>query len=211
MTYKSIAETNNFIVLDKFTKYLEVNEAPAAYQSEAALEKEFIQDLIHQGYEYLKNLNSQEAMLANVRVQLQSLNNVEFSDGEWARFVEEFLDKPSDNLVEKTRKIHDNYIHDFVFDDGHIQNIYLVDKKNITRNKVQVISQFEQKGSHANRYDVTILVNGLPLVQVELKKRGVAIREAFNQVHRYSKESFNSQNSLFKYIQLFVISNGTDT
>jgi type I restriction enzyme R subunit len=210
-TYKSIAETNNFIVLDKFTKYSEVNEPPAAFQTEAALEREFIQDLIHQGYEYLTNLNTQEAMLANVRVQLQSLNNVEFSDGEWARFVEEFLDKPSDNLIEKTKKIHDNYIHDFVFDDGRIQNIYLVDKKNITRNKVQVISQFEQKGSHANRYDVTILVNGLPMVHVELKKRGVAIREAFNQVHRYSKESFNSQNSLFKYIQLFVISNGTDT
>lgn len=209
--YKTIAESNNFIVLDKFTKYSEVNEAPAAYQTEAALEKEFIQDLIHQGYEYLTNLNTQEAMLANVRLQLQSLNNMEFSDGEWARFVEEYLDKPSDNLVEKTRKIHNDYIYDFVFDDGHIQNIYLVDKKNVTRNKVQVISQFEQKGYHANRYDVTILVNGLPLVQVELKKRGVAIREAFNQVHRYSKESFNSQNSLFKYIQLFVISNGTDT
>jgi len=211
MTYKSIAETNNFIVLDKFTKYSEVNEAPAAYQTEAALEKEFIQDLIHQGYEYLTNLNTQEAMLANVRLQLQSLNNMEFSDGEWTRFVEEYLNKPSDNLVEKTRKIHNDYIYDFVFDDGHIQNIYLVDKKNITRNKVQVISQFEQKGAHANRYDVTILVNGLPMVQVELKKRSVAIREAFNQVHRYSKESFNSQNSLFKYIQLFVISNGTDT
>ena len=112
-------------------------------------------------------------MLANVRVQLQSLNNMVFSDAEWNRFVEEYLDKPSDNLVEKTRKIHDNYIYDFVFDDGHILNIYLVDKKNITRNKLQVNSQFEQKGSHANRYDVTILVNGLPLVQVELKKRGV--------------------------------------
>jgi len=209
--FKTIAESNNFIALDKFTKYSEVNEAPAAYQTEAALEKEFIQDLIHQGYEYLTNLNTQEAMLANVRLQLQSLNNMEFSDGEWTRFVEEYLDKPSDNLVEKTRKIHNDYIYDFVFDDGHIQNIYLVDKKNITRNKVQVISQFEQKGAHANRYDVTILVNGLPMVQVELKKRGVAIREAFNQVHRYSKESFNSQNSLFKYIQLFVISNGTDT
>ena len=95
---------------------------------------------------------------------------MEFSDGEWSRFVEEYFDKSSDNLVEKTRKIHDNYIYDFVFDDGHIQNIYLLDKKNIIRNKVQVISQFEQKGSHANRYDVTILVNGLPLVQVELKK-----------------------------------------
>lgn len=210
-TYKTIAESNNFIVLDKFTKYSEAHEAPAVYQTEAALEKEFMQDLVNQGYENPINLNTPEAMLANVRIQLQLLNNVAFSDGEWNRFVEEYLDKPSDNLVEKTRKIHDNYIYDFVFDDGHIQNIYLVDKKNITRNKVQVISQFEQKGTHANRYDVTLLVNGLPLVQVELKKRGVAIREAFNQVHRYSKESFNSNNSLYKYIQLFVISNGTDS
>lgn len=209
--FKTIAESNNFIVLDKYTKYVEMNDISVAYQTEAALEKEFIQDLVNQGYENPKDLNTIEAMLANVRTQLQSLNNVEFSDGEWSRFVEEYLDKPSDNLVEKTRKIHDNFIYDFVFDDGHIQNIYLVDKKNITRNKVQVLSQFEQKGTHANRYDVTILVNGLPLVQVELKKRGVAIREAFNQVHRYSKESFNSQNSLFKYIQIFVISNGTDS
>ncbi len=209
--YKTIAESNNFIVLDRYTKFSEVLELPVSYQTEAALEQEFIQDLINQGYENPTNLDTQEAMLANVRVQLQALNNMAFSDGEWARFVEEYLDKPSDNLVEKTRKIHDNYIYDFVFDDGHIQNIYLLDKKNITRNKVQVISQFEQKGTHVNRYDVSILVNGLPLVHVELKKRGVAIREAFNQVHRYSKESFNSQNSLFKYIQIFVISNGTDS
>ena len=208
--YKTIAESNNFIVLDKYTKYSEVNEPPAVYQTEAALEKEFIQDLINQGYEN-PNLNTIEAMMANVRVQLQALNNMEFSDSEWARFVEEYLDKPSDNLVEKTRKIHENYIYDFVFDDGHIQNIYLVDKKNVARNKVQVIAQFEQKGTHANRYDVTILVNGLPLVQIELKKRGVAIREAFNQVHRYTKESLNSTNSLFKYLQIFVISNGTDS
>ena len=208
--YKTIAESNNFIVLDKYTKYSEVNEPPAVYQTEAALEKEFIQDLINQGFEN-PNLTSIEAMLANVRVQLQALNNMGFSDSEWARFVEEYLDKPSDNLVEKTRKIHENFIYDFVFDDGHIQNIYLVDKINIARNKVQVIKQFEQKGTHANRYDVTILVNGLPLVQIELKKRGVAIREAFNQVHRYTKESLNSNNSLFKYLQIFVISNGTDS
>src|SRR5690554_2227401 len=134
--YKTIAESNNSSVLDKFSKYTEVNEAPAVYQTEAALEKEFIQDLINQGYENPTNITTQKAMLANVRMQLQSLNNMEFSDGEWTRFVEEYLDKPSDNLVEKTRKIHNDYIYDFVFDDGHIQNIYLVDKKNVTRNKV---------------------------------------------------------------------------
>ncbi len=203
-----IAESNNFIVLDKYTKCSQVNEA---YQSEYDLEREFIADLENQGYEYLRDVNSHEKMLANLRVQLQALNNVQFLEGEWLRFVEAYLDKPSDNSIDKTRKIHDDYIHDFVFDDGHIQNIYLLDKKNITRNKVQVIKQFEQKGTQANRYDVTVLVNGLPLVQIELKKRGVAIREAFNQVHRYSKESFNTDNSLFKYLQLFVISNGTDS
>lgn len=209
--YKTIAESNNFIVLDKYTKYSELNEAPAVYQTEAALEREFIQDLINQGYVNPSNLTTPEAMLANVRIQLQSLNYMEFTDGEWARYVEEYLDKPSDNLVEKTRKIHGNYIYDFVFDDGHIQNIYLFDKKNTASNKLQVISQFEQQGTQANRYDVTILVNGLPLVQVEIKKRGIAIREAFNQVHRYTKESFNSKSSLFKYLQIFVISNGTDS
>ena len=211
MTYTTIAETQNYIVLDEYTKLSKVSEAPATYQSENALEREFIEDLIAQGYEYLPQLTTPEALLANVRTQLQSLNQVVFTDEEWKRFCEEYLDRASDSLVDKSRKIHDNYIYDFVFDDGHIQNIYLVDKKVIARNKVQVINQFEQTGSHANRYDVTILVNGLPLVQIELKKRGVAIREAFNQVHRYSKESFNSESSLYKYLQLFVISNGTDT
>jgi len=206
--YSTIAESKHFIVLDKYTQEWKVAES---YQSESDLEREFVQDLVNQGYEYLPGLNTPESLLANVRVQLQTLNNMQFADGEWLRFVETWLDKPSDGIVEKTRKIHDDYIHDFVFDDGRIQNIYLLDKKNIARNKVQVIKQFEQTGSHANRYDVTILVNGLPLVQVELKKRGVAIREAFNQVHRYSKESFNSEHSLFKYLQLFVISNGTDS
>ena len=209
--YKPIAETKNFIVLDKYTNYSILNEAATVYQSEAALEQEFIQDLINQGYERVTNLTTVGAMLANARKQIQALNNMEFTDSEWSRYVEEYLDRPSDNLIEKTRKIHDDYIYDFVFDDGHIQNIYLVDKKNIARNKVQIISQFEQTGTQANRYDVTILVNGLPLVQIELKKRGVAIREAFNQIHRYSKESFNCENSLYKYLQLFVISNGTDT
>lgn len=206
--YKTIAESNNFIVLNHYKKCWTVKEG---YQSEDALEQELIEDLRNQGYSYAPEIRSPEAMLANVRTQLEALNDVRFSDGEWRRFVEEYLDKPGESIVDKTRKVHDDYIYDFKFDDGHVQNIYLLDKKNIARNRVQVIRQFEQTGSHTNRYDVTILVNGLPMVQVELKRRGVAIREAFNQVHRYSKESFNSENSLFKYLQIFVISNGTDT
>lgn len=206
--FKTIAESNHFIVLDKYVRAWKVADS---YQSEDALEREFIEDLVAQGYEFVPGLNSPQALLANVRVQLQALNAVQFSDGEWLRFVETYLDRPSDGIVEKTRKLHDDYIHDFVFDDGRIQNIHLVDRKILARNRVQVIKQFEQGGRLANRYDVTVLVNGLPLVQVELKKRGVAIREAFNQVHRYSKESFNSEHSLFRYLQLFVISNGTDT
>ncbi len=205
---KTIAESNNFIILEKYTK---IDQAGANYQTESELERELIQDLQNQGYEYLANLTSHDQLMENLRNQLQRLNKVEFKDAEWQRFLVEYLDKPSENSTDKARKIHNNHIHDFVFDDGRIQNIYLLDKKNITRNSVQVIKQFEQKGTHANRYDVTILVNGLPLVQVELKKRGVAIREAFNQVHRYTKESFNADNSLFKYLQIFVISNGTDT
>ncbi|MGJ3495733.1 type I restriction endonuclease, partial [Piscirickettsia salmonis] len=182
-----------------------------AYQSEYDLERELVSDLQNQGYECLADLNTPEKMLVNVRTQLQTLNKIQFLDGEWVRFVEQYLDRPSDNSIDKTRKIHSDYIYDFVFDDGRIENIYLLDKKNIAHNKLQVIKQFEQTGSQANRYDVTVLVNGLPLVQIELKKRGVAIREAFNQVHRYSKESFNTDNSLFKYLQIFVISNGTDS
>ena len=206
--FKPIAESNNFIILERYIREWKPAES---YQSESDLERELIADLQNQGYDFRPDLNSQATLLSNVRAQLQTLNNVQFSSGEWLRFVETYLDKPSEGIVDKTRKIHDDYIHDFVFDDGRIKNIYLFDKKNLARNKVQVIKQFEQTGSHANRYDVTILVNGLPLVQVELKKRGVAIREAFNQVHRYSKESFNSEQSLYKFLQLFVISNGTDT
>ena len=207
--YKTIAESNNFIVLDQYNKFVE--EPNAGYQTEGSLEREFINDLRAQGYEYLQEINGHDALVKNLRTQLQRLNNVVFSDAEWRRFLEEYLDKSSDSLIEKTRKIHDDYIYDFVFDNGRIQNIYLLDKKNLANNALQVINQFEQTGSYDNRYDVTILVNGLPLVHIELKKRGVAIREAFNQIHRYSKESFNKENSLFKYIQIFVISNGTDT
>ena len=206
--YKPIAETNHFIVLDKYTKI----EQTGSYQTEADLEKELIDDLINQGYEYRKDITTHDKLLANAREQLQKLNNLTFSDSEWQRFLTDYLDRPSDTIIDKTRKIHDDFVHDFTFDDNRPrQNIYLLDKKNITRNSLQVIGQFSQTGKHRNRYDVTILVNGLPLVQIELKKRGVAIREAFNQVHRYSKESFNKDESLYKYLQIFVISNGTDT
>ncbi|MCI5870566.1 type I restriction endonuclease subunit R [Streptococcus sp.] len=202
-----IIESNNFIVLDKYVKSVQ----PGHYQTEADLEKELIADLQQQGYEYLNYLTTHEALLGNLRTQMETLNRVRFRDAEWQRFLDEYLNKPSESLIDRTRKLHDDHVYDFIFDDGHIQNIYLWDKKNISRNKLQVINQMKQTGTSANRYDVTLLVNGLPLVQIELKKRGVAIREAFNQVHRYSKESFNEENSLFKYLQLFIISNGTDT
>ncbi|HGO8536373.1 TPA: type I restriction endonuclease subunit R [Streptococcus suis] len=202
-----IIESNNFIVLDKYVKSVQ----PGHYQTEADLEKELIADLQQQGYEYLNYLTTPEALLGNLRTQMETLNRVSFTDAEWQRFLDEYLNKPSESLIDRTRKLHDDHVYDLIFDDGHIQNIYLWDKKNISRNKLQVINQMKQTGTSANRYDVTLLVNGLPLVQIELKKRGVAIREAFNQVHRYSKESFNEENSLFKYLQLFIISNGTDT
>lgn len=205
---KPIAELDNFIVLDKYDK---IEQTDGSYQTESDLERELVEDLAKQGYEHLSGVKTPTMLLDNARKQIETLNKMTFSDDEWKRFCAEYLDKPSDNLIDKTEKIHNNYIYDFVFDDGHIQNIYLVDKKDITRNKLQVISQFEQTGTQANRYDVTILVNGLPLVQIELKKRGVAIKEAFNQIHRYTKESFNAENSLFKFLQIFVISNGTDS
>lgn len=208
---KPIAESQNFIVLDKYQKDLMVCDN--GYQLECELEREFIRDLKNLGYEYLPEIKNSADLLSNARIQIEKLNNVHFSDSEWERYVQSYLDKPSDSINDKSRNIQDNYIFDFVFDDGHIQNIYLFEKEKekLLRNKVQVINQFEQTGTHSNRYDVTILVNGIPLIQVELKKRGVAIREAFNQVHRYSKESFNSEHSLYKYLQIFVISNGTDT
>ena len=218
-----ITEAPHFIVLDHYTRIASTTPPPPGYQTEAALENELIADLQKQGYEYLPQLTTPQALLKNLREQLQALNQVVFTDKEWERFVNSYLyefdekfkkesTQSASRVVDGIHKVQVNYRHGFAFDDGRrIQNIYLVDKKDIARNKVQVINQFEQTGSQANRYDVTILVNGLPLVQVELKKRGVAIREAFNQVHRYSKESFNSEKSLYKFLQLFVISNGTDT
>ena len=158
MQYNTIAELQNYIVLDNYVKSSIACEPPAGYQTEAALERELIDDLKNQGYEYVPEITSPDALLTNARKQLQTLNQVVFTDAEWTRFVDEYLDKPNDSLVEKAKKVHENHIYDFVFDDGHIQNIYLVDKTNITRNKVQVINQFEQTGTQANRYDVTVLV-----------------------------------------------------
>ncbi len=207
-SHQAIAESNNFIILSKLQRSYSID---GSYQSEAQLESQLIKDLQQQGYEYLANIKTYEDMLANVRLQLQSLNQLTFNDNEWQRFVTEYLDKPSEGHLEKSAKVHHDHIHDFSFDDGRRANIYLFDKDNISRNKLQVIKQFEQQGTRLNRYDVTILVNGLPMVQIELKRRGVAIQQAFNQVNRYSLESFNSENSLYKYLQLFVISNGTYT
>lgn len=202
-----LAETNHFIVLDKYTKK---EQMETGYQTEAELEQEFVTDLQNQGYERIK-LTSTAEMLSNIKTQLEALNQVQFNHEEWARFVSLYLDSPSDNLINKSEKVHEDYIYAFKFDDETIKNIYLFDKNCIARNKVQVMTQFEQTGKFKNRYDVTILVNGLPLVQIELKKRGIPMIEAFHQIHRYRNETFNLDDSLYKYLQIFVISNGTNT
>ncbi|MDD7766590.1 MULTISPECIES: type I restriction endonuclease subunit R [Anaerococcus] len=202
----TIAEMNNGIVLANFKKDLKARET--SYQSEAELERNLISNLISQGYERLF-VKSNKDLYKNLKIQIERLNNISFSSSEWERFLVEYLDAPNDGMIEKTRKIQENHIYDFVFDDGVAKNIKIIDKKNIHNNFLQVTNQVCGEGKCNNRYDVTILVNGLPLVHIELKKRGVNLHEAFNQIHRYSKESFNSDNSLYKYVQIFVISNGT--
>ena len=204
----TIAEMTGGIILASFKKDLSVRES--SYQSEAELERQLIENLVAQGYEFIK-IKSGEDLYGNLKLQIEKLNNVSFSDEEWSRFLVEYLDTPNDGMIEKTRKIQEDYIYDFVFDDGHLKNIKIIDKKNIHNNFLQVTNQVRGEGKSQNRYDVTILVNGLPLVHIELKKRGVNLHEAFNQIHRYSKESFNSEKSLYKYVQIFVISNGTYT
>lgn len=202
----TIAEMNNGIILANFEKNLRARET--SYQSEAELERNLISNLISQGYERLF-VKSNKDLYKNLKIQIERLNNISFSSSEWERFLLEYLDAPNDGMIEKTRKIQENHIYDFVFDDGVAKNIKIIDKKNIHNNFLQVTNQVCGEGKCNNRYDVTILVNGLPLVHIELKKRGVNLLEAFNQIHRYSKESFNSDNSLYKYVQIFVISNGT--
>ena len=203
----TIAEMTNGIILANYEKILQVQEA---YQSEAELEESMIKNLVLQGYEKFNGKTSDD-LYKNLKIQIEKLNKVTFTDEEWKRFLTEYLDLPNDGMIEKTRKIQENHIYDFIFDDGHLKNIKIIDKKNIHNNFLQVTNQIRQEGTHNNRYDVTILVNGLPLVHIELKKRGVNLHEAFNQIHRYSKESFNAENSLYKYVQIFIISNGTYT
>ncbi|MDD2302959.1 MAG: type I restriction endonuclease subunit R, partial [Eubacteriales bacterium] len=182
-----------------------------SYQSEADLERELIRMLGTQGYEYL-SLRDEEALIVNLRKQLEILNNYAFSDGEWDRFFSECIAGRNEGIVEKTRRIQTDHVQILRRDDGSTKNIYLLDKKNIHNNRLQVINQYEVPGgAHENRYDVTILVNGLPLVHAELKRRGVAIREAFNQIKRYQRDSFWAASGLFEYVQIFIISNGTHT
>ncbi len=181
------------------------------FQSEAELEKDLIRRLILQGYEYI-NITCDEDLNKNLRIQLEKLNNYTFSDNEWNNFYSQNIASKNSDIIEKTRKIQEDYVQILTCDDGRSKNIRLIDKKDIYKNHLQVLNQFEQnEGNFKNRYDVTILINGFPLVHVELKRRGVAIREAFNQINRYQRDSFWAGSGLFEYVQLFVISNGTHT
>ena len=204
------ATTENTVV----TSYEPVKNRSDSYQSEAALEREFIQLLTQQGYEYL-TIHKEANLIANLRRQLEALNDYQFTDGEWERFFSDAIANPNEHIVEKTRKIQEDFVQVLRRDDGTSKNISLIDKKNIHNNRLQVINQYEvsqeQGAKHDNRYDVTVLVNGLPLVHIELKRRGVAIREAFNQINRYQRDSFWAGCGLFEYVQIFVISNGTNT
>ena len=199
-----IVEMQGGIVLARFEK---PERRVEEYQTESQLEENMINNLVSQGYERL-DVRTMNDLYANLRVQIEKLNDIRFSDSEWKRFLLEYLDAPNDGIIEKTRKIQENHIYDFIFDDGRLRNIKIIDKKNIHNNHLQVVNQVTVA---KNRYDVSILVNGLPLVHIELKKRGVNIREAFNQIQRYEDESFNLDNSLYKFVQIFVISNGTYT
>lgn len=207
--YNIVASTDEATVVAEYTPEYSIRSEK--YQSEAELEREFIRLLTSQGYEYLE-IHNEAALVSNLRRQLEMLNGFTFTDSEWNRFFIECLANPNEGIVEKTRKIQDDHIQILKREDGTTKNIYLLDKKNIHNNRLQVINQYEEsRGKYKTRYDVTILVNGLPLVHVELKRRGVAIREAFNQINRYQRDSFWASSGLFEYVQIFVISNGTHT
>ena len=207
--YNIVASTDEATVVAEYAA--EYNVRPEKYQSEAELEREFIKQLTSQGYEYI-SVHNEASLIENLRKQLELLNDFTFTDSEWDRFFTECIANTNEGIVEKTRKIQDDHIQILKREDGTTKNIYLLDKKNIHNNRLQVINQYEEAGGkHETRYDVTILVNGLPLVHVELKRRGVAIREAFNQIKRYQRDSFWASSGLFEYVQIFVISNGTHT
>ena len=207
-TYNIVASTNQSTVV---SEYIPDEKRATAYQSEAELENEFIRLLTTLGYEYIK-INNEVELIKNLRLQLERLNNFSFLDSEWNRFYKERIASSNDGIVEKTKKIQVDYVQEFRCDDGQLKNIYLLDKKNIHNNKLQVINQYEERdGNHETRYDVTVLVNGFPLVHIELKRRGVELKEAFNQINRYQRDSFWAGSGLYEYVQIFVISNGTNT
>ena len=209
--FNIVAQTTDNTVV---TEYEPVKARSDSYQSEADLEREFIRMLTEQGYAYLP-IHTEAELISNLRAQLEKLNGYTFSDKEWDRFLKDNVANPNEHIVEKTRKIQEDYVQVLKRDDGTTKNIALIDKKNVHNNFLQVINQYEvsqaEGAKHDNRYDVTILVNGLPLIHVELKRRGVPIREAFNQINRYQRDSFWAGCGLFEYVQIFVISNGTNT
>ena len=206
--YNVVMEMKNATVV---SEYEPEKKRSDAYQSEAALEKEFIRMLTEQGYEYL-TINDSDALVNNLRTQLELLNDYKFSESEWTRFFNNNISNNNEGIVEKTRKIQEDHIQVLKKDDGTSRNIYLIDKKNIHNNRLQVINQYvENDGNYDNRYDVSVLINGLPLVHIELKRRGVALKEAFNQINRYQRDSFWAGSGLYEYVQIFVISNGTNT
>ena len=201
-----ISENDNSTVLAEYTK---LNRVSTSFQSEASLEKELINTLVEQGYEYL-NINNENELILNLRRQLEKLNNYHFTDGEWDYFFSTIIANKNDYIIEKTRLIQEDYKQEIALDSGEKRNIYLIDKNNVHNNNLQVINQYiNNDGNYDNRYDVTILVNGLPLVHIELKRRGVDLREAFNQIERYQRDSFWASSGLYNFVQIFVISNGT--
>ena len=208
MAYNIIAENEDYTIVSDYQKIYRKSDK---YQSEAQLEKEFIKTLTEQGYDYLP-IHKEQDLVDNLRVQLQKLNDYTFTDSEWKRFFNDVIANRNEGIEAKTAKIQEDHIQVLKRDTGETKNIYLIDKKNIHNNRLQVINQYEEEqGNHDARYDVSILVNGLPLVHIELKRRGVQLKEAFNQIDRYQRDSFWAGCGLYEYVQIFVISNGTNT
>lgn len=210
-TYNMVASMNESTVV---AEYVPESKRSDSYQTEAELEKEFIRMLTEQGYEYIE-IHTEAELIANLRKKIEQLNDYTFTDTEWDRFFHKYIANANEGIVEKTRTIQEDAVKNLERDDGSTKNITLIDKKNIHNNRLQVLNQYEvsqaEGANYDNRYDVTILVNGLPLVHVELKRRGVAIREAFNQINRYQRDSFWAGSGLYEYVQIFIISNGTHT